>query len=94
MLKAGEVDNIWERRGFNKGDKVWYVKWMLSQVEICDRIDIRKEVDKTGDVITVFKSEKIGRVEIDTFWNVKLDIIACLIRQDLVEIDTFWNVKS
>ena len=44
---------------------------MLSQVEICDRIDIRKEVDKTGDVITVFKSEKIGRVEIDTFWNVK-----------------------
>ena len=37
---------------------------------------------------------KASRVEIDTFWNVKLDIIACLIRQDLVEIDTFWNVKS
>ena len=55
---------------------------MLSQVEICDRIDIRKEVDKTGDVITVFKSEKIGRgrnryiVECKvSFWIIKHGLI-------------------
>ena len=48
MLKIGWVDNICERRGFSKGNTVQYIKQMLSQVEICDRIDMRKRVDKTG----------------------------------------------
>ncbi len=35
-----------------------------------------------------------SKVEIDTFWNVKIFPFPTLLLQHRVEIDTFWNVKA
>ena len=50
-----------EMMEFSRDYIVWYAKRMLSQEEICGKIDIRKEIDKIGGVTAELERENIGR---------------------------------